>query len=315
MPANLIGALVSVLPVLILVGLGIVLRMTRVLDDSLVAGLKKLTISVVLPAVLFTSFLTSYIDPQQLWAAFVVFVVCAAMLGLGLLYGRRDAVSPYTPFMFTGFELGILGFTLFAATYGAVGMSALSVLALGHEVFVWLVFVTVLRAVGSERRTAIQTMRSMATSPVIIAIVLGLGLNLAGVGSLLGEVPVGETLMTTLNYLAAVVVPLVLIVVGYGTKLSWAGVRSALPLVAVRLLVMMVLALAIGWLVFTNLLGLPPIYRHALFTLMVLPPPFILPFFIPRERSKDTTFTSNVLSLHTLASLAAFAAYVLLTGV
>jgi hypothetical protein len=82
--------------------------------------------------------------------------------------------------------------------------------------------------------------------------------------------------------------------------------------VATRLVVVIGLALLIGRGLFVGLLGLPMIYAHAVFTLMVLPPPFIVPLFIPQGRRSDLGYTNNVLSLYSLASVAAFVSYVLL---
>jgi hypothetical protein len=47
---------------------------------------------------------------------------------------------------------------------------------------------------------------------------------------------------------------------------------------------------------------------------MVLPPPFIIPLFIPRERRDDITDATNVVSLYALASVAVFVGYVLITS-
>ena len=314
MPSNLSNVLTSVLPILMLIALGMVLRRARGLDDAGVTGLKQLIVSVSLPAVLFTTFLSTRFEPQHLWVIVIVFAVCLGMLGVGHLYTRLVGGSIYTPFLFTGFELGMIGFALFTAVYGSGELPALGVLALGHEVFIWFVFVTLLRAAGSQRSSVAATARSLATSPTIIAIVLGLALNLTGLSVQLGQGPVGGAVMATLKYLAAVIVPMVLLIVGYGSRLSWPDVQAALPLVLTRLLVAVALALAIGSLVFDGILGLAPIYRHALFTLMVLPPPFIIPQFIPRERRDDITYATNVVSLYALASVAVFVGYVLITS-
>jgi hypothetical protein len=160
----------------------------------------------------------------------------------------------------------------------------------------------------------VPSRQGLATSPTIIAIVLGLALNLTGLSVQLGQGPVGGAVMATLKYLAAVIVPLVLLIVGYGSRLSWPDVQAALPLVLTRLLVAVALALAIGSMVFDGILALAPIYRHALFTLMVLPPPYIVPLFMPAERAKDQTYANNVLSLYSLVSVVIFLTYVVLTS-
>ena len=304
----------GVLPIVLLLALGMLLRRVRVLDDDTVAGLKRLIVNVSLPAVLFTTFLVTRFEPAYLWVIIIVFTVCVALYGVGLLALRTVGGSAYTPFLFTGFELGMIGFALFTAVYGPERLPALGVLALGHEVFIWFVCVTLLRAAGAQRQTAAQTARNLLTSPTIVAILAGVALNVAGFGPALTESAVGGAISTALGYLAAMIVPLILLVVGYGSKLTGAGVREALPLVAVRTVVTLGLALLIGYLVFERLLGLDPIFRHALVTLMVLPPPFIIPLFIPASRRGELGYVNNVLSLSALVSVAVFVSYVLVTA-
>ncbi len=309
-PSALIG---SVAPILVLIVLGALLARTSVLDDATVAGLKRIIVNVALPAVLFTTFLKTRFEPEHLWLVLLVFGLCVALLTLG----RVLPVGPpsrYRPFLFTGFELGMMGFALFAAGFGADQLPALGVLALGHEVFIWFIFVSLLRATGERKRTPSALLRELATSPTIIAILAGLAANFAGFGGVLSTGVVGGTLTTTLNYLAAVVVPLVLLIVGYGTRLTWRGVRQALPLVATRLPLATALALLLGRFVLSDWWGLDPIYAKALFTLLVLPPPFIVPLFSPAERAADAEYANNVLSLYSVASVAAFVTYLVLAG-
>jgi hypothetical protein len=47
--------------------------------------------------------------------------------------------------------------------------------------------------------------------------------------------------------------------------------------------------------------------------LFILPPPFIVPIFLPRERAVETIYANNVLSLYTVVSVVTFVAYVMAT--
>jgi len=83
-------------------------------------------------------------------------------------------------------------------------------------------------------------------------------------------------------------------------------------MVAARFATVLLLALTLNSVVIRGWLGLPPIFEAALFTLLVLPPPFIIPLYIPAERRADLAYTNNVLSLYTVVSVAAFVGYVAL---
>lgn len=306
--------LVSVLPILFLIGVGMVLRVTRVLDDAGVDALKKLVVNVVLPAVLFNAFLSVEFQSEYITILVVIPAVCLLLLALGHVVGR---VLPghfmVTPYLFTGFEFGMLGIALFTAAYGVENVPVVGMVGLGHEFFIWFIFVTLLRRRVEGAVSMGETMRSFATSPLIIAIAAGLLLNGLGLAPVLSSNPVGAAVLQTLTYLAATIVPVILIVVGHGTRLTPSGIRQAAPLVLLRFAVTLSLALLINHFVIAGWLGLPPIVEAAVFTLLILPPPFIVPIFLPRSHKGEITYANNVLSLHTVISLMAFVTYIAVT--
>jgi len=312
MTTDLTSAITSVVPILLLIVLGMLLRRTTLLSDDLVDGLKRLIVAVALPAVLFKAFLAMQFQLRYLAIVVMVPLICLALLGLGYLARRATRRSDYLPFLFTGFELGMIGFALFAAVYGLDALPVLGVFALGHELFIWFVFATLLRVQASGTFSLPATLRTFATSPVIIAIALGLVLNGLGMAGPMAANPLSASLLRTLDHLGGLIVPLILIIVGYGSRLSLAGVRAALPMVAARFATVLLLALTLNSVVIRGWLGLPPIFEAALFTLLVLPPPFIIPLYIPAERRADLAYTNNVLSLYTVVSVAAFVGYVAL---
>lgn len=309
------GTLLVVLPIILLIGLGTLLRLTRVLDDAGVDTLKRLVVTVVLPAVLFNAFLAIEFQPEYLVIVVLVPLLCLLLLALG--HGARRVVpgsSDVTPYLFTGFEFGMLGLALFTAAYGQANVPIAGMVGLGHEFFIWFIFVTLLRRKMEGAVSALNTVRSFATSPVILAIAAGVALNLSGLRDPIAANPVGAAVLQTLTWVAATIVPIILIVVGYGTRLDRAGFRQAAPLVAVRFVVVLALALLVNWLVIRTLLGLPPIVEAAIFTLLILPPPFIVPIYLPRDRREEATYATNVLSLYTVVSVVAFIAWVAVTA-
>lgn len=303
--------LVSVLPILMLMALGVVLRVSRVLDDVAVDALKKLVVNVVLPAVLFNAFLVVDFTAEYLTLLLIVPAVCLLLLALGhlarrILPGHRTV----TPYLFTGFEFGMLGLALFTAAFGVASVPVMGMVGLGHEFFIWFVFVTLLRRTMEGAVPMRQMLASFVSSPLIIAIAAGLLLNLLGLGTILAGVPIGAAVLETVSLVAAIIVPVILIIVGHGTRLSRAGVWQAAPLVAARFSVTLTLALLLNHFVVSGWLGLPPVAEAAVFTLLILPPPFIVPIFLPRSRREEITYANNVLSLHTVVTLIAFVTYI-----
>ncbi|HSO70006.1 MAG TPA: hypothetical protein VLQ67_10240 [Arachnia sp.] len=305
--------LASVIPIVLLIALGILLRRLRVLDDALVEGLKRLVVSVVLPAVLFTAFLSVEFRPEYLALIGIIPAACVLLLGVGALARRALGAPPVATFLFTGFEFGMVGLALYAAAYGLSNVPTAAIVGLGHEFFIWFIFVTLLKRQSDGAVSLIETLSSFVKSPVILAIFAGLVLNALGVAEPLAGNPFSAGVLGALGYLAAVIVPVILLIVGYGTRLSRAGVREAAPLVAVRFVACLILALVLSELVVGRWLGLDQFARAAVFMLFILPPPFIVPIFLPAHRRDEVAYSNNVLSLYTVISVVTFVAYVFAT--
>ncbi|MBB1512317.1 transporter [Tessaracoccus sp. MC1627] len=305
--------LASVIPIVLLIALGILLRRLRVLDDAVVEGLKRLVVSVVLPAVLFTAFLSMEFRAEYLALIVIIPVACVLLLGMGAVARRALGAPPVATFLFTGFEFGMVGLALYAAAYGLSNVPTAAIVGLGHEFFIWFIFVTLLKRQSDGAVSLSETLASFVKSPVILAIFAGLALNRLGVAETLAANPFSAGVLGALGYLAAVIVPVILLIVGYGTRLSRAGVREAAPLVAVRFVVCLILALVLSELVVGRWLGLDQFAQAAVFMLFILPPPFIVPIFLPAHRRDEVAYSNNVLSLYTVVSVVTFVAYVFAT--
>ena len=302
-----------VLPIFILIGLGHFIRRRQFLAESTVDDLRRIAVNLALPAVLFLSFLQMELQAAYLIIVGLVFLLCVALFGLGRRLSRR--VQPprlYFPFMMTGFEYGMLGVSLFGSAYGLENIGYIAVIDLGHELFIWFVFLAFLLMLRDGLSSSRQIAGAFFRSPVIIAILASLILNLLGARDFLYEAPVAGALIASLQYLSSFVIPLILIIVGYGIRLNRAGLRDAALVIGVRLALLIPLALVVNRVLIGGLLGLGAPFEAALFTLLVLPPPFIVPLYMKPGLPAEREYVNNVLTLYTVASLAVFVIYFIL---
>lgn len=314
MSSHIEAVLSTAVPIILLVGLGAILRITQLLSEQGLQDLKKLVVYVALPAVLFRAFLTMDFDTRHMGLLVAIPAILTFLYVVGLAFSRvaaRDQTrSRANPFLMTGFEFGMLGISLFGTAYGMQAIGAISVLGLPHELFIWFIYVTLLKIRYGNRTSAPEILVAFFRSPVIIAIVSGALLNALNAGPFLAARPGSREILLTLEMLGTLIGPLILIIVGYGMRISRAAIAEALPLIAVRLSITVLLGLTLApWLV-QVLLGLPVLYTRALFTLLILPPPFIVPLFIPPQYRSDLTYVHNVLSVYTLCSIILFLGYV-----
>lgn len=99
-------------------------------------------------------------------------------------------------------------------------------------------------------------------------------------------------------------------IVGYGIELELSGLKHSLPVVVIRLGLLIPLALILNAVVTRGMLGLGKPSEAALFTLLVLPPPFIIPLYVRDDLPDDESeYINNTLTLHTLASVVVYVIY------
>lgn len=300
-------ALSKVLPILLLFILGALFRKWRFLSEAAVADMKKLVVNVTLPAVLFLAFAGVTLEGRHLILVAVVFAACLLALFIGRLIGPLLGLrSRYFPPLMTGFEAGMMGYAIYAAVYGAENIFRFAVVDLGQVLFVFFVLVPYISQVATGRMSLRETVIGFFKTPVIIAIFLGIIFNQLGLMTPLRGWPPTEAVLRTLEIIGAMTTPLIAIVIGYELQLHPGALGRPVRAVALRLLLWIPAGLLLIALVVDRVLGGDPLFRAAVMTMFVLPPPFVAPLFMGKASEAERTFVVNSLSLATLATLVLF---------
>ena len=303
-----------VLPILFLIGLGYWIRRSRFLAESTIDDLRKIAVNLALPAVLFTSFLYIELKSTYIVIFVMIFGLCILLYGLGrLLQPRIGGGREYFPFLMTGFEYGMLGVSLFGSAYGIDKIGYIAIIALGHELFIWFVFLALLLMRRDGLTHPGQLVQEFFRAPVIIAILAGLLFNVLGAQTFLAEGFVTGGIMAALGFLSNLVVPLILIIIGYGIKLDMQGIRDTLPVVGARLAILLPLAFLLNRYLIRGVLGLERPFEVALFTLLILPPPFIIPLYARASTpASEKRLINNTLMVYTVITIAIFSVFFVL---
>ena len=300
----------QILPIFLLILAGMTLRLFGVLSASVIEGLTRLVVTLVLPSVLFSVFLDMEMRLNYLAPFVIVAAICAGLMGLGRFLGPRIAPRhPYFPFLFTGFEYGMLGVSLFGGAYGLQAVGYIAVVDLAHELFIWFIFAPMLMIRRDGQGDAGTVLRMFVTSPVVIGLVGGLLCNALGLSDLIKTGPVLASIYRTMTLLSGMAIPLILIVVGYGIRIQREGLGDVLILVALRYGLIVPVALLVNHFLLGGLLGLARPFQMAFFTLMILPPPFIIPLFMQKAGEEERAYVTNALAVSTVVSLTIFALY------
>ena len=304
-----LDALATVLPVLLLFALGAVLGRTDVLRAPTAEALRRLVLTVTLPAALFLTFLRVDVEARLLLIVVAVFAACVVVFVAGPLLARLVGVSsPVAPHLLAGFEAGMLGYAVFGAVFGTQHLYRFAIVDIGQVVFVFFVLATSLQQRAGGRPPGLgRTAAAFARTPVILAIGAGIGGSILGIGPVLDRLPPTAAGLEALGLLAATTTPLIALVIGSSTRLRRGSLAAPARLVAVRMTLWVTLALAFNAVVIRGVLGLDPLFEAAVLTMAVLPPPFVIPLYLPpgavAQRDRDEVL--NTLSLATIATLVA----------
>lgn len=295
-----------VIPVVVLFGIGFLFRRIAFLKTQTVGELRKLVVRVALPALLFQAFLTVEADARTILMAAGIFVLTGLLMfaafGVNRLSGNRLGVRP---FLFGGYEAGMLGYALFLSAFGQAALSTFASVDLGQVLFVFLVLMPMLesRRGGGGLKTALK---GIAGSPVIWAIVLGLVIGLVLRRADSGPQVLGPV-MDLVELVGGLTVPLISLVIGYELEVHPASLGKALVFVLVRKAVLV----GVGVVVLATSVISEPLTQAAFLTLMILPPPFVV---ILAAKEGEAREISTILSVSTIVSVLAFI-ILLLTGI
>lgn len=305
-----------VLPILFLISLGSWIRHSGFLADSTIEDLRRIVVNLALPAVLFISFLGIELKPAYFFIFAFTFALPILLFLLGNLLKKWLAIEfIYFPYLTTGFEYGMLGVSLFGSAYGLAEIGYIAVADLGHEIFIWFVFLPLLLVKRDGSQSIKDVGRAFISSPVILAIIASLVFNVLGAREALYQLPLTGAMMSTLEFLANLTIPLILMIVGYGIKIDRTGLKDALLVAGVRLTVLLPLALIINIFFIRGFLQLEPLFEAAVFTLLILPPPFIIPLYARANlEQKQKQYINNVLTVHTVISVGIFIIYFVLSS-
>ena len=291
-------------PIFFLLALGFVFNRTGLLPDQAVGSLKNLIVMGGLPAILFLSFLTMEIRLSSLLLFSLVFLVCLLLFGAGALF-QKSGLSPYplSPFFFTGFEFGMVGVALFTSLFGPENLPSILLLGLGHEFFIWFVYAPLLESQNHEKTSLKRILSSFLKSPIILAILSALLLNLTGIYERIAPLAISRGVVESARMLSQIVTPLILLTIGSQLRFDRIEKGAALRLIGLRLVSVAAAGLALGWVTNRWIMELDRMMVYAFIIFFLIPPPFIIPVFLGKEKEKESRFYNNILIIYTPVTL------------
>ena len=304
---KVISVISTALPVFLALAMGMLCRSKGFLTRDGVDTLKKVAVNLTLPFVLFNSFATAEYTLSSLILPILIFIICCIMLGLGFLWVKASKLqSRLAPFLASGFEAGMLGFSLFALLFPGESSSKFAMLVLGQEIFVFTLYKMLLTGKTSVK----AIVNDFLTSPTLIAVVLGLVVGATGLYDVFRSWGINVIFESVCSFISAPTGMIILLAVGFDLVFKEIPWKKTAGLIAMRLVIAGVMLAVLIGLNRTVLKGM--IFEGAAILLFMLPSPYVIPIFSdePRERVQ----ISSTLSALTLITMILFAVFSVILG-
>ncbi len=291
-----------VAPIFIAIFLGFLARRKAWLTAGEVRGFQQFVMKIGLPCVVFNSCLTADMGTQSLSSMGLALGAVLTGAIWAFYAGRKRFPYHNLPQLFAAKETGMLGIPLFMILFGAENAYYAGVLDLAQSV-VAIPVIAILSASTGEKTDVKQIAKKVVTSPLAIMSVLGLVLNLSGLGAWLEGVGVGEILTESTTFLAQPVSAMMIFSVGYNFSLAKGNRRDIFRISAVHFVMFAVF----GVLMQLGLFLVPhldPKTRWVLLLYCTLPASYLASSLGRTE--EEATVASGVCSLLTVLSLVVF---------
>ena len=301
----------KLLPVLIMVLIGFVMRKRKLVTASAMNELKQIIVNVALPCILFLSFGNTILDNRYLVVVIMVFAMCGGLYLMGFVLKNRlprffDSI--FTPWFMAGFEFGMIGIGLFGALWGTGSLPIFMLIALGHEFFAWFICIPYVQFKNSGIFSIKGTVIRFFKTPVILGILGGLAANVTGIFSVMDAFFWGRSLLSAMNSLSNITVPLILIVVGYSLVFERSSALKAALYMTARLVGALVFGTIALSLIHRFAGQIDPLFTAAFYAYLLLPPSYLVPVMV-KDNEEERYFFSQTVIYYTVIS---FAGYVLL---
>ncbi len=306
----------QVLQILLFFALGFLLKRVYFLRLSDILVIKKIILSVSVPALLFTTFARISFTGNAVIPAVMTVLLYVLLMASGI--GVTKLVNGgcrSCPLFFTTANFGLLGMTLYRSLFADGPVEQFAVFGIGHEFFMWFLLYTILGLYFGERANLRKVLRRFTRNPVSIGILLGCVIGAAGIYPALQATAVGGGVLLAIETMADINLPLMLIVLGFSVEIDRSSLKGAAALVAGRLAVSLIVGLAFKYLAFDLIFTSVPFDTKAYILLLILPPMFLLPILVDPYVTKDeTVIMNNAVVLHSMVSIAIFVLFALFVG-
>ena len=294
-------AVTTIFPVIFMIGIGTFSRIRGFITPSQKDGANKIVFNIL--NILFTSKL----ETSAIFIVLYVFIAYCVILFIGrfIINFTGEKFAHISPYLLTTCEGGNVALPLYLSIVGASSNTVIFDLAGVFMAFV-IIPIMVARAGAGETRIR-ELIKTILTNSFVIAVILGLGLNLLGTYNFLSNSSYLGIYSNTITQVTAPIVGVILFIIGYDLNINMEILGAVLKLLVARII--FYILVIIGFFIFFPGLMIDKVFMIAVLIYFMSPTGFAIPMQIsPLYKSNDDCgFASAIISLNMIITLVVYA--------
>ncbi|MHB1319400.1 MAG: AEC family transporter [Anaerolineae bacterium] len=232
------GSILDAVPILLLIGVGVLVRHSGLVDERGALTLTRLAYHVTIPAAIAVSIARSTLVPELFFLPLIAVLLPALLAGIMYLTTRRlkDQPRQRGVLLVAMVVLGVFAFPFMELFFGPAGLARIALYDLGNAFYAGILATYFARHFGGQQPGRGIRLRKVLSSPLLLAALSGVALSLL-------RVPLTGVLGSLLDRLADANTPLAMMAVGMFLRPNRAQSGLVLQFIAVRML----LGGVLGW--------------------------------------------------------------------
>lgn len=302
------AALSTLFPVFFMVVLGLVSRVKGFVTPEQKEGANNIVFNVLFPILIFNILLTSKIESSSILIIAYVFIAFCLTMMIGKLLtkftGKKFGHISY--FMLTTCEGGNVALPLYTSIVGVAYASNTVIFDLAGTLIAFVVIPIMVAKMSAGQTSTKELVTKILSNSFVIAVILGVGLNLLGFYDMLSNSIFIDVYTNTISTVTGPIVGMILFIIGYNLKINMNTLGSLLKLLTVRIILFIGVILGF-FLLFPEMMA-DKIYMMAVLLYFMCPTGFALPMQISPlyKGEEDSSYTSALISLNMIITLVVY---------
>ena len=307
-------ALSTLFPVFFMIGLGVFARIKGWITPQQKEGANHIIFNILFPIMIFNVLFTANISVSVIWIVLYVFIAFVLTMVLGKLLSQFTGakMAHISPYLLTTTEGGNVALPLYTSIVGLSYASNTIIFDIGGSLMAFVLMPIMVAKETSGKTSFKELLKTICTSSFLIAVALGLILNLIGGYTFLQTTPLIDIYTNTINQATSPIVGMILLIIGFNLKIQKETLPSLIKLLCVRF-VLFAGIIAGFFILFPSMMA-DQIYMIAVLIYFMSPTGFAVPMIISplNKTEEDEDFQSAFISLYMVITLIVYALIVVL---